>query len=1157
MRFWKFGAAILAIAVIAGCSNSPTIAVTVAPSTATVVLNGEQQFTAAVTGTSTTTVTWELCTGAPNANPSPTCGIAALGNVDVNGLYTAPGSVPSPANVTVVATSMFNTNVFGSATITIDSGIRVKVIPASYQCTSTQAPVSGAIEINESFALQACVTGTSNTNVNWSVDKIDGGNSTDGFITAGGVYTAPSTSPGTVTITAISQQDQNESASFSLVIGAAGPPGLTAIDPMTVEQGSLFQDIYLIGQDFFSTSTVLVNGSSNDVTTTYLNGSTLRARLAAPLLQNAGSLELNVQGNCDSTGNNCSFSPALPLTLIAVRPGLISTSPVSVPQNSAGASTVTFTGGFYSPSTTTTFNGQATPASIPNNSNDPYNPDTRQLQSVLPADDFTTAGLFPLVVENAGVPAGTSSIAAINLAVSPTGSSLPTSAGTPVAVGNGPSAVAINTATNTAVVANTTDGTISLINLATQTAAPAIPVGPAPTGVAVDNLLNVALIANNGTNQASLVDLNTQAVTSICLTQLVSGSCPPLSATTPISPFSVGINPLTHRALIANQSTNVATVVDLSTTPPTVYPNVGGSANPVSTGASPQVAIVPRLNWAIVTPGGAGTITIVDLGGLGGLGFSARLPVPVATLTLTTSIQGVAIDTETNEVLLTDPDSTSISTFNALDNSVAAVTYQKDQVAAAINPLTNLGVTLDAQGNYASVFNLATQQLLGTVNVGVNPLAIAIDPTSDLAVVANQGGATVSIFSLGAVRALHITETNPPIILTSSVPVTLDVVGDGFMSGAVVRLDGTPVPTSSVPSSCGATYCRELVGTVPVTLLGSARRFVLDVQNPTADSTGSDVSNASDFTVIQPVIVGTSPSAVAVDTDRDLAIVTNSVSNDVSIVNLLNGTADAPISVGTDPTGVAVWQRSALAVVANNASNDFTVINDVDLSVVAPSPIANCSACLGPTAIAIDQDNGNVVATDNVSNEITLFSVSTLPSSTAPGVSSVAVDQTPLAVAIDPYDNLVAVTAAPPPQESPNNTVDIIDLSTDAISIRLTGYADPSGVDYDPSEDQFIVSDSLNNNVVLISVPETFTQTRLRVGINPTSVAANFQTSTLLTLNSASNTLSVVDLFHQNVQVMVPLQGATQFALGIDAKLNLAIVVDTLNNRVLLVPIPR
>ena len=94
--------------------------------------------------------------------------------------------------MTVVATSMFNTNDFGSATITIDSGIRVKVIPASYQCTSTQTPVTGAIEINESFALQACVTGTANTNVKWSVDKIDGGNSTDGFITPGGVYTAPS-----------------------------------------------------------------------------------------------------------------------------------------------------------------------------------------------------------------------------------------------------------------------------------------------------------------------------------------------------------------------------------------------------------------------------------------------------------------------------------------------------------------------------------------------------------------------------------------------------------------------------------------------------------------------------------------------------------------------------------------------------------------------------------------------------------------------------------------------------------------------------------------------------------------------------------------------------------------------------------------------------
>ena len=155
-----------------------------------------------------------------------------------------------------------------------------------------------------------------------------------------------------------------------------------------------------------------------------------------------------------------------------MRPGLISSSPVSIPENSTGAQTIGFTGGFYSPSTTVTFNGQSRPASLPNNPNnpnDPYNPDPRLLDAVLSGTDFGTAGLFSLVVQNAGVASGNSSIAAVNLAVTPTASALPTGGPPNVIVGStatpGPTAVAINTATATAVIANTTEGSISLINL--------------------------------------------------------------------------------------------------------------------------------------------------------------------------------------------------------------------------------------------------------------------------------------------------------------------------------------------------------------------------------------------------------------------------------------------------------------------------------------------------------------------------------------------------------------------------------------------------------------------------------------------------------------------------------------------------------------------
>jgi hypothetical protein len=48
-----------------------------------------------------------------------------------------------------------------------------------------------------------------------------------------------------------------------------------------------------------------------------------------------------------------------------------------------------------------------------------------------------------------------------------------------------------------------------------------------------------------------------------------------------------------------------------------------------------------------------------------------------------------------------------------------------------------------------------------------------------------------------------------------------------------------------------------------------------------------------------------------------------------------------------------------------------------------------------------------------------------------------------------------------------------------------------------------------------------------------------------------------VDLLHETMQVILPVQGSPQFSVDIDPRLNLAVVVDQANNRVLLVPIPR
>jgi DNA-binding beta-propeller fold protein YncE len=97
----------------------------------------------------------------------------------------------------------------------------------------------------------------------------------------------------------------------------------------------------------------------------------------------------------------------------------------------------------------------------------------------------------------------------------------------------------------------------------------------------------------------------------------------------------------------------------------------------------------------------------------------------------------------------------------------------------------------------------------------------------------------------------------------------------------------------------------------------------------------------------------------------------------------------------------------------------------------------------------------------------------------------------------------------------------------------------------------------------------------VQVGINPTSLDYNFQTSTLVTLNSVSNTLSVLDYLcppsgtlntcpNPMVRAVMGLGGQEAAAstvigpnaIAIDPRLNLAVVVDEDNNRILLVPLP-
>ncbi|HEX2775494.1 MAG TPA: YncE family protein [Candidatus Acidoferrales bacterium] len=1218
MRVWKIGAAIVLAAGLAACGgNSTPVGVTVFPTgTATspipVIVNnepglppGQQQFTSTVTGTSTSTVNWLVCLPPPSltvAHPIPlNCGqLTGFGTISITGLYVAPPTPPSPNIFVVAAQSTVNQNIYGISFVEVGSGIRVSI-----------APTSATIAPGESVLFTPTVTGTTNTAVTWSVTgdntTVVGGNSTIGFICPNpaapqpcpaGTYIAPLTSPGNVTITATSAADTSQSATATVTVSAsASQATISSIMPAVAQEGSVQQDIYLNGTNFSSNSKVLANGVA--VPTIFLSAALLRATIpAAQLVSPAACAPQTVSPQIPILVQSQNGDLSLPqnLTINPSRPALVASSPDSTVASAANVG-ITLTGGYFSPCTSAFFNAQPETVSAGGS--------TRVLQLTISDTDFGPPGLYPIVVRNTDVVAPNPPISAVNLSIEPT--SFPTAPSTSIGVGASPSAIAIDPVLDEAVVANTGAGTVSIINLATNAVVP-VTVGPNPTGVAIDDQLahHLAVVVNNGSgsggNSVTAIDLTTLATSTL---DFPDTAVPP---NTVALPFSIGINSSTHRAIVTQQSTNLATILDLSTGTPVIVQQIGGGLSSYSTGASPSVAIDPRLNWAIVTPGGGGSVSIVDLGR--GPGTTpgdpvGRLPVVIGSLSVATSTQGIGINTQTHQALLTDVNGASVSdptggrltTYSLLDNTVASIPILQNGnpfseagfVAAAVNPLSNVGIAVNALAGTASVVDMENSNVLQTVLGLSSPQAVAIDAVTNQAFIVNQGSNSVSVVSLGTAgqfRSLQIVESSPAIafVTNPTSAVTLTINGIGFSGAPQVVVDGTALPAGDVTVVSN----RQILATIPASMLTNARNFIVYVQS------GGQWSNTTELALIQPVPVGNSPVGVAIDQDLDQAVVTNNADNTVSILNLLTGApilSGSTVSVGSNPEGVAVIARLGLAVVANNGSNSATVVDEAGVGGVftPPTTLPLCGSCFAPAGVGINSDTATAgIANTDPGSATTQGSGSVgfllLPATGTSGTLglTLTVDQFPVAVAMAPVllsppipGVITTLNYAAVATDSSASSVDVVNVSSASIVSRVSPFQLPTGVVFDPVNQDFLVADSVINNVVVID-PNTFIPVSFRVGIGPTSLDYNYQTSTLVTNNAVSNTLSIVGYVcppsaggppscaGPRVREVVGVGGLLQpssvvvgpNSIAIDLKMNLGVLVDQSNNRVLLVPLP-
>ena len=182
---WLLLAGLASLAVSLGCAannnggKGGAVKVSISPKgTTTVGVTLQQQFTATVTGTSNTAVTWTLSDAACTGNPNP------CGAISSAGLYTAPAVSPNPPTVTVTATSQADT--------AISSKASAKVVQVT--TSVTPSPAILGIKLKQQFTAKAKPDNAPQT-FTWAITNCTSGGATCGTIDANGLYTAPATVP--------------------------------------------------------------------------------------------------------------------------------------------------------------------------------------------------------------------------------------------------------------------------------------------------------------------------------------------------------------------------------------------------------------------------------------------------------------------------------------------------------------------------------------------------------------------------------------------------------------------------------------------------------------------------------------------------------------------------------------------------------------------------------------------------------------------------------------------------------------------------------------------------------------------------------------------------------------------------------------------------
>lgn len=263
---------------------------------------------------------------------------------------------------------------------------------------------------------------------------------------------------------------------------------------------------------------------------------------------------------------------------------------------------------------------------------------------------------------------------------------------TTVTVGDEPLGAAVNPAGTRAFVTNQTapTGSVSVIDTAINGVVATIPLGNRPSGVAVKLPGDRLYVTNRDDKNVSVVDTATLAVL----------------ATVPVgnNPLGIAIDPAGSPAYVVNKGTNNVSVID--TTSNTVVATI-----PVGNDPS-HVAVSPNGLRVYVTNGSNASVSVIDTG------FNSV----IATVDVGNIPEGVTVDPSGARAYVANSGPNNVSVIDTATNGVVAtVSVGFTPFELSVRPDGARLFVINRGGGDVSVIDTASNTVATTVDVGFGP----------------------------------------------------------------------------------------------------------------------------------------------------------------------------------------------------------------------------------------------------------------------------------------------------------------------------------------------------------------------------------------------------------------------------------------------------